>query len=363
MKPRYSIIIPVFNAVCTLENCIKSVLSQTEFDYEVLLIDDGSTDGSYEICLGYANDYRQIKVLQQKHSGVSSARNLGLNNAIGEYLVFIDSDDSIRPDFLEIMKSSSDLCLSGFCNSSSISFSPHNAIYNKTELNSVVPELVSNPFLLLSPWAKVFKKTIIEKNNMQFDTKLRLFEDTIFVLTYLSFCNSVQTIDYKGYYYNGKWGGNGKYILSLEEVHYRSKCEIDVISKLEDAFSCKIDKTFRGYCVDYLDDLYGKYDDRFCINFWSQYHPCIPLKVFLHSDYNYPSYKLISEIKENYKQKRYRQANLLLSKACRFFNEPISELRFKRKDEYILYSLLLRGNKTLAQVFLSLYYKIYRLLK
>lgn len=99
MKPKISIVIPVYNTEKYLEKCISSVLSSTLKDVEVILIDDGSTDDSLRICDEFAQKDNRIIVLHQPNQGVSVARNIGIDNAKGEWLAFVDSDDYIFPDY------------------------------------------------------------------------------------------------------------------------------------------------------------------------------------------------------------------------------------------------------------------------
>ena len=99
--PEISIIIPVFNVEQYLKQCLDSIVSQDCSSIEVILIDDGSTDGSATLCKDYANTYNYIKFLHKENGGVSSARNMGLQHAKGEYVAFIDSDDYVTPDYLE----------------------------------------------------------------------------------------------------------------------------------------------------------------------------------------------------------------------------------------------------------------------
>lgn len=96
-----SIIVPVYNSASYLKGCIESVLKQTYKDFELLLITDGSTDGSEELCREIASQDQRIRFLLQEHRGVSATRNVGIENAVGEYLFFLDSDDAIHPQLLE----------------------------------------------------------------------------------------------------------------------------------------------------------------------------------------------------------------------------------------------------------------------
>lgn len=98
---KYSVIIPVYNAARTLRRCLDSLVDQSFDDYELLLINDGSTDGSDAICREYANVYPCIRYFAKENGGVSSARNLGLEQAKGEYILFVDSDDWLSTETLQ----------------------------------------------------------------------------------------------------------------------------------------------------------------------------------------------------------------------------------------------------------------------
>ena len=95
VNPKISVIIPVYNAEVYLHRCVDSLLSQSFKDFELLLVDDGSVDSSADICDEYANGDERVRVFHKKNGGVSSARNLGLDNARGEWVVFVDADDWI----------------------------------------------------------------------------------------------------------------------------------------------------------------------------------------------------------------------------------------------------------------------------
>ena len=114
--PKISVIIPVYNAESTLRRCVDSVLAQTFTDFECLLINDGSKDRSGEICDEYAAGDSRIRVFHKENGGVSSARNLGLDNATGEWIAFVDSDDWVGEKYLESFSEylDADLIISGF---------------------------------------------------------------------------------------------------------------------------------------------------------------------------------------------------------------------------------------------------------
>ena len=101
--PLVSVIVPVYNVKDYLKDCLNSIVLQSYSHMEILLIDDGSTDGSGDICDEYAKKDSRIKVFHQKNLGLSAARNVGLNHMNGEYLTFVDSDDTISKFFLELL--------------------------------------------------------------------------------------------------------------------------------------------------------------------------------------------------------------------------------------------------------------------
>ena len=195
-----SVIIPAYNVESSLERCALSVMGQTYKDFEVVLIDDGSTDSTPSICDALGQKYANIKVLHQKNSGVSAARNKGIDIAKGEYLCFIDSDDYVEPDYLEqlyhaIDSNQADLAGCDQVGKSMLikedvmdsSSKIVDAIlgYGKRENNQAV-------------WNKLFKKAII--GDLRFPTDIFLGEDTLFCVEYAKRCKKGIHI-HKGLYH------------------------------------------------------------------------------------------------------------------------------------------------------------------
>lgn len=352
-----SIIIPVYNSVTVLSNCLQSILIQTYQNFEVLLINDGSYDGSDALCDHYANLDVRIRVFHKLNGGVSSARNIGISHARGEYITFIDSDDAIEPDYLERLKKefAEDLAICGFKITDGKEFVLEEDVITMDRMAEEVPIMVRDPFLLYSACGKLFRHELIEQHNLLFDTRLRLYEDSMFVLNYLPLCKSVRKQPFSGYLYNGEWGGVNKYILSLNDVEYRCQIEMLALQRLEHTFTCYINKSSRAYCVEYLDDLYGKYTDSFCIDMYLKFHPGSVRKDFFCNLYLYPSYMQISYLKRLYQQKAIVKGQNLMSKLCTFFTVPADELYFNRKDERLLYSLIYSNHLKLANLFLYIY--------
>ena len=181
---KYSVIIPVYNAAKTVRRCLDSLLGQLGEDAEILLINDGSTDESGEICRDYAQQYDCVRYCEKENGGVSSARNMGLDMACGEYVLFVDSDDYVTDNFfsaLERATADSPDYIQFFgskgCDGSVRSFSGEAAVDWLAELNCTK---CLNP-----PWSKAYRRSIIEENGIRFPHKLSIGEDKVFVFRYV----------------------------------------------------------------------------------------------------------------------------------------------------------------------------------
>lgn len=167
-KPLVSIIIPVFNTERYLAKCIESVLEQTYKEYEIFLIDDGSTDASGELCDSFAEKYPFIHTVHKENEGQGVARNVALDLCRGEYIAFIDSDDSVRPDYIEKMvfaceENMAQLCVCGYISDSGlrkVSFSPRPRTLNSKEL---MEAYLTTPDIGGAPWNKIYKKSLFEE--------------------------------------------------------------------------------------------------------------------------------------------------------------------------------------------------------
>lgn len=207
MKKLVSIIIPVYNAESYLNRCIESVLRQTYKNIELVLINDGSTDGSEIIIERYLDDKR-IVYRKSANNGVSTARNLGISMSSGEYILFVDSDDYIKDELVEFMVENikdNDLLISGYSEYyvEKDDFTDHccAGFCGKIEdFLSIIPRYLNPPFLL-GPCFKLFKSNIIQSKNLLFPIELSFGEDAEFVLNYMENINSVICVDYIGYVY------------------------------------------------------------------------------------------------------------------------------------------------------------------
>ncbi|WP_293899097.1 glycosyltransferase family 2 protein [Sphingobacterium sp. UBA5670] len=206
MNPLISIIIPVYNVEKYLSTCLDSVLNQDFTDFELILVDDGSRDGSLAMCFQFSALDSRIKILQKINGGVSSARNYGIKHAIGKYLCFIDSDDWIDRDFFSSFninpEGDLDIYIQGYKRVKS-GETIGEVGYNFNVYKDFCEFFISSEKinLLNSPCFKLFRNDIIQKNNISFNEEYSLGEDHIFTLQYLLHARSYQISPARGYNY------------------------------------------------------------------------------------------------------------------------------------------------------------------
>ena len=216
--PKISVIVPLYNAEKYLSRCIDSVLAQTFTDFELILINDGSTDTSGKICDNYAQKDSRVKVVHKENGGVSSARNIGLDIAVGEWITFVDSDDSILTEMLERLNiGGEDLKVCGYYDQIENDM-PHEAIYNSVEecANYINKEFRHN--YINAPWAKLFNASIIRNYNLRFDETLSLGEDSEFVFHYCCYCKSIKTFREALYNYKRPNSLASKYVFTAQNM-------------------------------------------------------------------------------------------------------------------------------------------------
>ena len=205
---KVSVIIPVYNSEKYLDRCLNSLVKQSYSDIEVIIIDNGSEDNSVNIIKEYSKNDNRIKMYTCNTSGASSARNLGLNNASGEYALFVDSDDYISEDYVEKMisyvKSKKTMVL---CNNQEIwedriderqlFENVDDEILSKEE---VIKEIASGKAGLVC--SKLIDLSIVKENNIQFDTNVKLSEDLLFFLEIAKYTEEFIHINESLYFYD-----------------------------------------------------------------------------------------------------------------------------------------------------------------
>ena len=207
-SPNISIIIPVYNASKTLDACIASILRQTYCDYEVVLIDDGSSDSSADLCDSIATQHEHFKVAHIPHSGSSAARNKGLEMATGKFISFIDSDDEVDGRYLETLL----YIISDYdADVAALSYQIIPRRKKPKPINDSAPikifpceeavlTLLYQNNLDSSQCFKLFRRDII--NNIRFPEQYRVYEDLWFIYQIYSRCNKVAWTNRKLYFYH-----------------------------------------------------------------------------------------------------------------------------------------------------------------
>ena len=224
--PCVSVIIPVYNVEKYLRRCVDSVLCQTLTDIEIILVDDGSPDGSGAICDSYLSDNR-VKVIHKVNGGLSSARNAGLDVISGDYVFFLDSDDWIDEDGLEILYTKAVQTSVDFVRYRAVRSMwpdlPDNApfdlgpgnelkdgIYTREEIEEkILPRLIATPELdygpILSVWMGLYKAEFLKSNGIRFEESVKNSEDVVFSAHTVICANSFYNINEAGiyhYFYN-----------------------------------------------------------------------------------------------------------------------------------------------------------------
>lgn len=250
-----SVIMPIYNSEKFLADSIKSVLKQSHQNIELLLINDGSEDGSAAICNEFARCDRRIRVYHTKNNGPGAARNVGISLAKGAYLQFIDSDDYLEVDMIRQMlkalqRHSADLAVCGMKrvysenNSEEIFYIPKK-ISCDDEIKKDFIQLLKQG-LAYSPCNKLYKKSIIDEYNIRFDTNILNGEDAVFNIDYLFHCRKVKILDEAYYVYQQRSG-------SLINHYYedKEKAQVLLFNKLNHYLTCNIQtelkKEFNAY--------------------------------------------------------------------------------------------------------------------
>ena len=204
---KISVIVPVYNAGTALNRCIKSLTAQSLKDFELILVNDGSTDNSGKICKGFADTDSRIRYIEKENGGAATARNLGIDTASGKYICFVDGDDYVDGDMLEFFydtaeKTGADIVQCGYImeNGSSVSaISAADGIVVGSEMNTRIVELKSKN-LIDSPCNKAYRREFLVNSGVRMPEH-EAFEDTDFNLRLLTFSPKIVICDKCFYHY------------------------------------------------------------------------------------------------------------------------------------------------------------------
>ena len=270
-----SIIVPVYKAEKYLHRCVDSILAQSCTDFELLLIDDGSPDKSGRICDEYAAKDSRVRVFHKENGGVSSARNFGLDEATGEWLVFIDSDDYIHYDYLKELYVFHD---------ADLIVGSYKMVGTDTPTDGVIPretfsrEQLKDALLLYGEtgnfrgaMCKMYKREIINQNNIRYDVNMSASEDWLFALEYIKYVSIIKTCDRPYYFYEQEnTEGLSKhardfdsYFYAMEQFYIKVK-ELESYLDVEGLDAIYID-TIRIYIRRQIKYLYYRKEESYSV--------------------------------------------------------------------------------------------------
>lgn len=264
-KPEISVIVPIYNAKAYLPACMSGMRRQQYTKYELLLVDDGSTDGSGAVCDGYAEQDTRIRVIHQSNGGVSSARNRGLKEARGDYIVFVDADDLVRPQYLfDLIQAQKSLENK---DSKTLIVSDYQPFTDRGPEERSYPEPFTIDFhakdgltaghfrelifqfRLFPPYCKLYRRDVIEVNHIRFREGMRSAEDFEFNIRYLAAADKLIYIDSVQYEYRigyKQYVPSNRGVLGESEIksaHIMARGITDLAKRMElfDEVSSEID--------------------------------------------------------------------------------------------------------------------------
>lgn len=237
---KYSFIVPVYNTEKYLKKCLDYLVKQTLKDFEIIIVNDGSTDNSSQIINKYQEKYSNIKLIEQKNQGLSMARNNSVKKALGEYLIFIDSDDYVEPDLLKrIDENIEDVDVlrfqiyeedESYKNKVKVEEVPFDMVDGKTAI-----KLITNYKYVEPAWCYVYRKEYYIKNKFNF--KKGVYHEDFGLIPYVIYkAGKVKSIDYAGYHYvtrNGSIMNNTSYDKTIKKAYDMLEQYKDLRSKVE----------------------------------------------------------------------------------------------------------------------------------
>lgn len=203
-----SVVVPIYNMKQYLTRCVDTLLNQTYTNYEIVLVNDGSTDGSEELCEEIVAKHPQVRYVYKENGGLSSARNTGIENAKGDYIIFPDPDDWVTEDYLETLvelhvKYDSDLEICGYyVSNENGDVNPHEKKeIDVTDNNTALERVVSQNWYRGFAANKLYHLDIIRQNTLWFDTELGMAQDLHFAFRYILNCKKISFNPAPCYYY------------------------------------------------------------------------------------------------------------------------------------------------------------------
>lgn len=265
-----SVIIPVYNCGDNVRKCVESILENKYEHTEIILVNDGSTDNSNEVCVALAKEHSGIKYYSQENQGVSVARNVGIKNASGDYIIFVDGDDIVLSNMISDLLGGFDDGIDIVCGDYIVSeyeraeyFFPNKIVArNHADKEELFIELFNANYRpedkrhtwIGVPWAKAFRTNLIKNNKILFDTKLRRLQDNVFNMCAFHLAKGIVYIHKAVYYYNVDHITSYKAFIGyspgiLKEV---SRIRFEYIDKYSKDFSSNVIYAFYMETYNYI---------------------------------------------------------------------------------------------------------------
>lgn len=250
MDKKISVIIPVYNVEKYLARCLNSIIKNTYKNIEIILVNDGSKDKSQEIIDKYKNKYGNIiKAKEQENKGPAEARNVGIEMASGEYIMFVDSDDFIKEDYIEnyvqpLQEGEYELVAGGY----------HKWQDGKATYTIELQDKPWSKFMIMGPYTKLYKKSFLQENDIKF-VKVNIGEDIYFNMQVNAIAKKVKIINYVGYY----WFTNSE---SISNTMHKDIKNLEIDKMLNGSYDAIVEK---NAIVDENKDLIELYYYNFII--------------------------------------------------------------------------------------------------
>lgn len=209
--PTVSVVIPAYNRESSIAACLDSVLAQRFTDFEVLVVDDGSTDNTSSVIRQYVQMDRRVTAIFKENGGVSSARNAGLDRASGEYICFVDADDTVEEGYLQGLldaMAGAELAICGIFQESSGKRKRLSPPAGQVTLEDFRKDIAAYGFYLIQspPWNKLYKRQLIAENQLRFDEAIKSGQDQAFNLAYFPLCKRISMTSALLYCYHEQRG-------------------------------------------------------------------------------------------------------------------------------------------------------------
>lgn len=269
MKKEISLIVPIYNSQDYLDDCIKSILNQSYPYFEAIMVDDGSTDNSLEICKKYCEKDKRIRFISIKNGGPSHAKNEGIKIAEGKYIAFCDSDDTVSPEYLKNLMDAPeniDLVVGGY----NVRFLKTGECIRNIPLNEgcfsmdekiAALNSMGNGGIINVDVGKRYKRQILVDNSVWFDHSLPTGEDLKFNCQYIELCEKIQLIQKSDYEYYRRDIGSQVSTYKENQIEISCKC-IECVEKLSNAIgqSNEMNRFLPNFYLDYymvcINNLY-----------------------------------------------------------------------------------------------------------